>query len=170
MKETSLLQEEKQFFMNEAIKEAHKALELDEVPIGAVVVLDKQIIGRGHNIRESTQNALKHAEMIAIEEACSHVGSWRLENAQLFVTLEPCPMCSGAVLQSRVEEVYFGAFDPKAGSCGSLMNLLEDTRFNHWCYVEAKVLEEPCAALLRDFFKKIRARKKQKKKEISAKH
>ncbi|MEL5939053.1 nucleoside deaminase, partial [Tetragenococcus halophilus] len=93
------------------------------------------------------------------------IDSWRLENAQLFVTLEPCPMCAGAILQSRIEEVYFGAFDPKAGACGSLINLLEDTRFNHWCYVESGVLTDPCASLLKDFFKDIRT-KKQKKKEM----
>ncbi|MDN6641524.1 MAG: tRNA adenosine(34) deaminase TadA [Tetragenococcus sp.] len=155
--------------MDEAIKEAHKALEFAEVPIGAVVVLNKQIIGRGYNLRETTQDALRHAEMTAIEEACNNIGSWRLEDAQLFATLEPCPMCSGAILQSRIEEVYFGAFDPKAGACGSLINLLEDTRFNHWCYVESDVLAKTCAALLSDFFKKIRAEKKQKKKEISEK-
>ncbi|GEN91431.1 tRNA adenosine(34) deaminase TadA [Tetragenococcus koreensis] len=166
MKESSLTSEEKYFFMNEAIKEAHKALDLAEVPIGAIVVLDKQIIGRGYNLRETTQNALKHAEMTAIEEACSNIGSWRLEDAQLFVTLEPCPMCSGAILQSRIEEVYFGAFDLKAGACGSLINLLEDTRFNHWCYVESEVLANTCADLLSDFFKKIRVEKKRKKKEI----
>lgn len=166
LKETSLSPEEKDFFMNEAIKEAHKALKLAEVPIGAVVVLNKEIIGRGYNLKETTQSAVKHAEMIAIQEACDKVASWRLENAQLFVTLEPCPMCSGAILQSRIEEVYFGAFDPKAGACGSLMNLLEDTRFNHWCYVESGVLSTTCSTLLRDFFKKIRTKKKQKKKEM----
>ncbi|GMA07156.1 tRNA-specific adenosine deaminase [Tetragenococcus halophilus subsp. flandriensis] len=165
MKESFLTQEKKHFFMNEAIKEAYKALALAEVPIGAIVVLNDEIIGRGHNTRETSQNALSHAEVTAIEEACNTIDSWRLENAQLFVTLEPCPMCAGAILQSRIEEVYFGASDPKAGACGSLINLLEDTRFNHWCYVESGVLMDPCASLLKDFFKDIRA-KKQKKKEM----
>ncbi len=108
-KTSTLTAEEKAFFMEEAIKEARKAEGLAEVPIGAVVVLDDKIIGRGHNLRETQQQAAAHAEMFAIEEACRTVGSWRLEQAQLFVTLEPCPMCSGAMLLARVEEVYFGA-------------------------------------------------------------
>ena len=128
-KTSTLTAEEKAFFMEEAIKEARKAEGLAEVPIGAVVVLDGKIIGRGHNLRETQQQAAAHAEMFAIEEACRTVGSWRLEQAQLFVTLEPCPMCSGAMLLARVEEVYFGAYDPKGGTAGTLMNLLEDERF-----------------------------------------
>jgi len=165
LKEFFLTPEKKYFFMNEAIKEAHKALALAEVPIGAIVVLNDEIIGRGYNTRETSQNALSHAEVTAIEKACNSLDSWRLENAQLFVTLEPCPMCAGAILQSRIAEVYFGASDPKAGACGSLINLLEDTRFNHWCHVESGVLMNTCATLLKDFFKDIRA-KKQKKKEM----
>ena len=101
--------------------------------------------------------------MFAIEEACRTVGSWRLEQAQLFVTLEPCPMCSGAMLLARVEEVYFGAYDPKGGTAGTLMNLLEDERFNHWSYVEGGILEEACGQLLTDFFRALREKKKQKK-------
>ena len=162
-KTSTLTAEEKAFFMEEAIKEARKAEGLAEVPIGAVVVLDGKIIGRGHNLRETQQQAAAHAEMFAIEEACRTVGSWRLEQAQLFVTLEPCPMCSGAMLLARVEEVYFGAYDPKGGTAGTLMNLLEDEHFNHWSYVEGGILEEACGQLLTDFFRALREKKKQKK-------
>ncbi len=165
VKTSSLTQEQKEFFMNEAIIEAKKAEAIREVPIGAVVVLEGEIIGRGHNLRETSQNATAHAEMIAIQQACEVTGSWRLENAQLFVTLEPCPMCSGALLLSRVEEVYFGAFDPKGGTAGSLLNLLEDERFNHWSYVESGILAEECGQLLTDFFRELRRLKKQAKKE-----
>ncbi|OJG85369.1 cytidine/deoxycytidylate deaminase [Enterococcus saccharolyticus] len=165
VKTSSLTQEQKEFFMNEAIIEAKKAEVIREVPIGAVVVLEGKIIGRGHNLRETSQNATAHAEMIAIQQACEATGSWRLENAQLFVTLEPCPMCSGALLLSRVEEVYFGAFDPKGGTAGSLLNLLEDERFNHWSYVESGILAEECGQLLTDFFRELRRLKKQAKKE-----
>lgn len=163
-KESHLTQEEKEFFMREAIQEAEKARALNEVPIGAVVVLDGEIIGRGHNLRETTQNATAHAEMFAIQEACQSLGSFRLERAQLFVTLEPCPMCSGALLLSRVDEVYFGAYDPKGGAAGSLVNLLEDQRFNHWCYLESDILQEECAQLLTTFFRELRQKKKSAKR------
>ena len=155
---------EKERFMREAIAEAKKAEAIEEVPIGAVVVLDGEIIGRGHNLRETTQQSTSHAEMIAIQQACEQVGSWRLERAQLFVTLEPCPMCSGATMLSRIEEVYFGAYDPKGGTAGSLLNLLTDERFNHWSYVEGQILEEACGQLLTNFFRALRKRKKQAKK------
>jgi len=165
LKASTLTQQEKEFFMREAVNEARKAEAIQEVPIGAVVVLNKQVIGRGHNLRETMQDATAHAEMIAIHEACKQVGSWRLEKAQLFVTLEPCPMCSGASILSRIEEVYFGAYDPKGGTAGSLLNLLEDERFNHWCYVEAGILKEECGQLLTTFFQELRRIKKQKRKK-----
>lgn len=158
--------------MKEAIKEAKKAELIAEVPIGAVVVLNGEIIGRGHNLRETSQNATAHAEMMAIQQACARLDNFRLEDTQLFVTLEPCPMCSGAILLSRIDEVYFGAYDPKGGTAGSLLNLLEDQRFNHWCYLESRVLEEECSQLLKTFFKALRQRKKadkQKEKENSEK-
>ncbi|MBO1299508.1 MULTISPECIES: tRNA adenosine(34) deaminase TadA [unclassified Enterococcus] len=151
--------------MRVAIEEAKKAEALAEVPIGAIVVHEGQIIGRGHNLRETTQNATTHAEMIAIQEACEAIGSWRLEETQLYVTLEPCPMCSGAMILSRVKEVYFGAFDPKGGTAGTLMNLLEDERFNHQAYVEGGILEEECGELLSAFFRNLRAKKKKSKKD-----
>ena len=154
---------EKENYMREALLEAKKAKIMGEVPIGAVVVLDGKIIGRGHNVREFSQDATTHAEMIAIREANRKVGSWRLEKAQLFVTLEPCPMCCGGIILSRVEQVYYGAKDPKGGTAGSLMNLLEDNRFNHVCEVEYGILEEACGSILTNFFKEIRAKKKAKK-------
>lgn len=157
--------EEKERYMSEALYEAKKAEAIGEVPIGAIVVLDGKIIGRGHNLREQTQDATTHAEMIAIRQACSNVGNWRLEQAQLFVTLEPCPMCSGAMILSRVAEVYYGAADPKGGVAGTLMNLLQDDRFNHEAYVEKGVLEEECSTILSEFFRNLRQKKKRLKLE-----
>ena len=159
-KRSSLTQEQKEYFMKEAIKEAKKAEQMAEVPIGAIVVYQGEIIGRGHNQRETQQQAAAHAEMFAIQEACEKVGSWRLEKSQLFVTLEPCVMCSGALQLARVEEIYFGAFDPKGGACGSLLNIATDERFNHWSYVESGILAEECGQLLSQFFKKLREAKK----------
>jgi tRNA(adenine34) deaminase len=151
-------------FMMEALKEADKAREINEVPIGAVVVMGEEIIGRGYNLRETTQNAITHAETLAIQEACEKAGTWRLEGAELYVTLEPCPMCSGAIILSRIEKVVYGAADPKAGCAGTLMNLLDDSRFNHQCEVVPGVLQEECGSILSDFFRGLRARKKAEKK------
>lgn len=149
-----------EWFMTEALKEAQKAYDIGEVPIGAVVVLHDKIIGRGHNLRESTHNATSHAEMIAIQEANQHLGQWRLEDCTLYVTLEPCPMCSGAIILSRIKQVVYGAKDEKAGTCGTLMNLVEDTRFNHQASVINGVLESDCQQLLKSFFKALRQRNK----------
>lgn len=162
-KESTLTDADKIFFMKEALKEAKKAANLNEVPIGAIVVFQGEIIGRGHNLREENQEATAHAEMFAIKQACQKIESWRLEKSQLFVTLEPCPMCSGAMLLARVEEVYFGAYDPKGGTAGTLMNLLTDERFNHCAYVEGGILEEACGQLLTLFFRELRQKKKEKK-------
>ena len=159
-RESRLTEEEKLFFMQEAFNEAKKAEKIAEVPIGAIVVCQGVIIGRGHNLREHSQDATSHAEMFAIREACQQLNNWRLEDCQLFVTLEPCPMCSGGMLLSRVAEVYFGAYDPKGGTAGTLMNLLTDERFNHRAYVEGGILETECGALLTDFFRELRAKKK----------
>lgn len=147
--------------MDLAIAEAKKAETRREVPIGCVIVDNTtgEVIGRGSNEREETQNAIKHAEIIAIEEACAKVGSWRLEHTSLFVTLEPCPMCAGAIINSRIEEVIFGASDPKAGSVGSINNLLAETRYNHQPEVLANVKADETAALLQNFFRKIRRKK-----------
>jgi len=147
--------------MELAIAEAKKAETRREVPIGCIIVdnITGEVIGRGSNEREETQNAIKHAEIIAIEEACAKVGSWRLENTSLFVTLEPCPMCAGAIINSRIEEVIFGASDPKAGSVGSINNLLAETRYNHQPEVLSNVKAEESAELLRNFFREIRHKK-----------
>ncbi len=152
-----------EFYMLEALKEARKAEEMHEVPIGAVIVVDGKIIARAHNLRETTQNAITHAELLAIEMACKVVGSWRLEDAELYVTLEPCPMCSGAILLSRINKVYYGAADPKAGCAGTLMNLLDDERFNHQCEVHGGILEDQCGSILTNFFRNLREKRKAEK-------
>ena len=143
-------------YMQYALKEAERALEEGEVPVGCVIVHEGQIIGKAHNQRETLQDPTAHAEIIAITQAADYFKSWRLEGAKLFVTLEPCPMCAGAIILSRIEEVYFGAYDPKAGVCGSLMNLLEDDRFNHRPTVYPGVLAQDCGAILTEFFRNIR--------------
>ncbi|WP_433746064.1 tRNA adenosine(34) deaminase TadA [Falsibacillus pallidus] len=153
-----------EYYMKKAIEEAEKAKALNEVPIGAVIVKDGEIISAAYNLRETTQNAVTHAELIAIEKACEKLGTWRLEGAEMYVTLEPCPMCSGALILSRVERVVYGAADPKAGCAGTLMNLLTDERFNHQCQVVSGVLEEECGSLLTDFFRELRKRKKEEKR------
>ncbi|MCM3740102.1 tRNA adenosine(34) deaminase TadA [Oceanobacillus luteolus] len=147
-------------FMLEAIKEAKKAREMAEVPIGAVIVHEGEIIARGHNLRETSQETLSHAELIAIAEANEKIGSWRLEDCTLYVTLEPCPMCAGAIVQSRIKRVVYGAPDPKAGCAGTLFNLLEEPRFNHQTELESGVMQDECASLLTDFFKALRNKKK----------
>ncbi|MGI6538232.1 MAG: tRNA adenosine(34) deaminase TadA [Caldicoprobacterales bacterium] len=146
------------YFMKEALEEAKKAYELDEVPIGAVVVKDGKIIGRGHNSRERKQDPTLHAEIIAIRQAAAELGSWRLTDCELYVTIEPCPMCAGAILQSRIPRVIYGARDPKAGCAGSLYNLLEDSRFNHRAEVVEGVLEEECAEIIRGYFRQKRGK------------
>lgn len=153
------LQLEHEHWMREAIAEARKAEALGEVPIGAVIVHDGVVVGRGHNLRETTLDSTAHAEMIAIREASERLGSWRLLDCRLYVTLEPCPMCAGAIVQSRVPVTVYGTPDPKAGCAGTLMNLLEEPRFNHRVEVIDGVLQEECAALLTLFFRQLRQRK-----------
>jgi len=146
-------------YMQMALAEARKAYQRAEVPIGAVVVCNDQVVGRGFNLREQTQDPTSHAEMIALREAAANEASWRLEDCQLYVTLEPCPMCAGAILQSRIKRLVYGASDPKAGAVRSLYQLLDDNRFNHQVEVEAGVLEKESAQLLKDFFRELRQRK-----------
>lgn len=150
-------------FMLEALKEAEKARKLGEVPIGAIIVLNDEIIARAHNLRETTQSATTHAELLAIEQACKKIGSWRLEETTLYVTLEPCPMCAGAILQSRIPRVVYGARDLKAGCVDSLYRLLNDARFNHECEVTEGVLTDECGNILTEFFKSLREQKKAEK-------
>lgn len=143
-------------YMNEAIEQAKRAAVLGEVPIGAVIVKDNEIIACSFNLRESLQRATAHAELLAIEKACGETGLWRLTGCTLYVTLEPCAMCAGAIMQSRVDRVVYGATDPKGGCAGTLMNLLEDDRFNHQAEVTSGMLGEECGKLLSDFFRDLR--------------
>ncbi|MNO29334.1 tRNA-specific adenosine deaminase [compost metagenome] len=145
-----------EYWMKEAIAEARKAEALGEVPIGAVVVRYGEIIGRGYNLRETTMDSTAHAEMVAIREASTLLGSWRLLDCHLYVTLEPCPMCAGAMVQSRVPLTVYGTPDPKAGCAGTLMNLLEEPRFNHRTEVIQGILQQECAELLTTFFRQLR--------------
>ena len=144
------------FYMKEAYKEAILAYDLNEVPIGCVVVLDGDIIGRGHNRRVTEKNVLYHAELIAIDMACNYIGDWRLENCRLYVTIEPCPMCAGAILQARMPTIVYGAKNPKAGCAGSVLNLLNDPRFNHRAEIISGVYEKECGDIMRDFFVRFR--------------
>ncbi|SFS98426.1 tRNA adenosine(34) deaminase TadA [Paenibacillus sp. 453mf] len=145
-----------EYWMREAISEAMKAETLGEVPIGAIVVKDNEIIGRGYNLREIHYDATAHAEIIAIKQASEHLKAWRLLDCKLYVTLEPCPMCAGAIVQSRIPHVVYGTTDPKAGCAGTLMNLLQESRFNHQTEITSGVLQEECAAMLTSFFRKLR--------------
>ena len=147
-------------FMRAALEEARKAADEGEVPIGAVVVRGEEIVGRGHNRRETSKNALSHAEIEAIDDACRTLGGWRLWQCDLYVTLEPCPMCSGAIINSRIKRVVYGAADPKAGCCGSLTDLFA-LPFNHRPQVESGLLAEECAQLLKDFFAALRKKREE---------
>lgn len=149
-----------ELFMKAAIDEAKKAETIGEVPIGAVIVKDGEIIAKAYNLRETEQRAIAHAELLAIDDACQKLGTWRLSETTLYVTLEPCPMCAGAIVLSRVDRVVYGAKDPKGGCAGTLMNLLQEERFNHTAEVTSGVLEDECAALLSNFFKGLREKKK----------
>ena len=152
------------YYMQCAIEEAEKAGVKGEVPIGAIIVFRGEVVARAHNLRETTQNAVMHAELLAIQEACQKLGNWRLEETTLYVTLEPCPMCAGAILQSRIPRVVYGARDAKAGCVDSLYRLLNDDRFNHQCDVTENVLADECGLLLTHFFRDLRAKKKEKRK------
>ncbi|MFU0762890.1 tRNA adenosine(34) deaminase TadA [Staphylococcus pasteuri] len=155
-----------EYYMKIAIEEAQKAEQLGEVPIGAVIVKNNQIIARAHNLRETMQQPTAHAEHLAIERAAEVLGSWRLEDCTLFVTLEPCVMCAGTIVMSRIPSIKYGAADPKGGCSGSLMNLLNQPNFNHRAQVESGLLEAECGNLLRNFFKNLREKKKSDKRAI----
>lgn len=153
------------YYMGLAIEEALKAKAIGEVPIGAVLVHDDQVVASGFNLRETIETTASHAEMIVIDKGNQFFNSWRLEDCTLYVTLEPCPMCAGTIVQSRIKRVVFGAFDPKAGCAGSLMNLLQDERFNHQVDVTSGIEEDVCSSLLQNFFRKLRKQKKLEKQE-----
>ena len=152
-------------YMRLAIKQARKAAAIGEVPIGCVIVWGDKVIARGYNRRTADKNVLSHAEIIAIRKACKKAGDWRLEDCTLYVTLEPCPMCAGAIVQARIPRVVIGCSNAKAGCAGSVLNLLCEEGFNHQAETEIGVLEEECSSLMKDFFKALREAKKQKTAE-----
>ena len=153
-------------YMKEAIRQTKKAYRLDETPIGCVIVHEGKIIGRGYNRRNTNKSPLAHAEITAIKKASKKLGDWRLEECTLYVTLEPCQMCAGAIIQSRVTRVVVGCMNPKAGCAGSVLNLLDVKAFNHQAELTTGVLEEECSALMTGFFRELRERKKMQKKAI----
>lgn len=147
-------------FMKEAIKQAKKAEAINETPVGAVIVHKGKIIAKGYNKRETKKNCLCHAEIIAINKACKKLGGWRLPECDIYVTLDPCPMCAGAIIQSRIDNLYFGAYDKKTGSAKSVINLFEENLFNHNVNVTGGLMEDECSKIISDFFKKLRLIKK----------
>lgn len=150
-------------FMKEAVKQAKKAYAIGEVPIGCVIVYEDKIIGRGYNRRTIDNNTIAHAEMMAIKKASKKMNDWRLEDCTMYVTLEPCQMCSGAIVQSRMKKVVIGCMNQKAGCAGSILNLLQMPEFNHQVEIEKGVLEEECSSLMKNFFKELRAKKQEEK-------
>ena len=156
---------EQEKYMREAIRQAKKAWALDEVPIGCVIVFDGKIIARGYNRRNTDRYTLSHAELNAIKKASKKLGDWRLEGCTMYVTLEPCQMCAGAIVQARIDEVVIGSMNPKAGCAGSVLNLLDIPQFNHQVKITRGILQEECSALLSDFFRELRKRKKEQKKD-----
>lgn len=151
---------DKEFYMREAIKQAKKAEKLLEVPIGCVIVHDGKIIARGYNRRNTDKNTIAHAETYAIKRASKRLGDWRLEGCTMYVTLEPCQMCSGAIVQSRIDEVVIGCMNPKAGCAGSILNLLDMPAFNHQVKITKGILEEECSEMMSGFFRRLRDQKK----------
>ena len=158
-------------YMRAAIGQARKAGAIGEVPIGCVIVYEDKIIARGYNRRTIDKNVLSHAEIIAIKKACKKMGDWRLEDCTMYVTLEPCPMCAGAIVQARIPKIVIGCMNPKAGCAGSVLDLLHEDGFNHQVEMESGVLEEECSRLMKDFFKALREKKaaikKQKQEETT---
>lgn len=152
--------EEKEKYMKEALKEAKKAYDKLEIPVGAIIVKDGKIIARAHNNKEEKNDTTKHAEIIAIQKASKKLNTWRLTDCEMYVTLEPCSMCAGALIQARIKKVYIGTMDEKTGACGSVLNLLEDYKFNHKVEVERGICKNDCEKILKDFFKELRKVKK----------
>lgn len=152
------------FFMKEALQEAQKAYALGEVPVGAVIESNGAIIGRGHNRTETDKDPVSHAEIVAIREAAKVLGGWRLTGCRLYVTTEPCSMCAGAIVLARIEKLFIGTMDPKAGACGSLENIPQDQRLNHYVEIETGILEEECKQIMKEFFRELRQRNKTKRR------
>lgn len=155
------MEENKEKFMKEALKEAKKAYEKLEIPVGAVIVKEGKIIARAHNLKESKHDTTKHAEILAIQKASKKLESWRLIDCDMYVTLEPCSMCAGALINARIRKLYIGTLDEKTGACGSVLNLLEDYKFNHQVEVETGLLNNECEKILKDFFKDLRKKKRE---------
>ena len=153
-------------FMKEAIRQAKKAEAIGDVPIGCVIVCDGKIIARGYNKRNKNKTVLAHAELLAMSKACKKTGDWRLEDCTMYITLEPCQMCAGAIVQARIPRVVIGSMNPKAGCGGSILNLLQMKEFNHQVEVTRGVLEEECSGMLSDFFRVLRQKRKERKKDI----
>ncbi len=152
-------------YMKEALKEAQKAAEMGEIPVGAVIVKDGEIISRGHNLTETTNDPTAHAEIIAIREASKVLGGWRLIGCDMYVTMEPCSMCAGALVWSRIEHLYIGADDPKTGACGSVFNIVQDDRLNHQIAVDRGIMAEESSQLVREFFRNLRNKRKKPEEE-----
>lgn len=163
---TGVYMNQKEKFMKEAIRQAKKAEKINEVPIGCVIVYEDKIIARGYNRRNIDKNTLAHAELSAIKKASRKLGDWRLEGCTMYVTLEPCQMCAGAIVQARIDKVVIGCMNPKAGCAGSILNLLQIPSFNHQAELECGVLEEECSQMLSGFFKKLREQKRKCRQDL----
>ena len=150
-------------YMKEALAEAKKAAAAGEVPVGAVIVKDGEIIGRGHNETETAKDPTAHAEMIAIRQAAKNLGGWRLTGCTMYVTTEPCSMCAGAIVWSRIIRLFIGTMDPKSGACGSVFNIPQESRLNHFVEIETGLMQEECSSLMKSFFKELRKRKLEEK-------
>lgn len=157
---------EKNKYMLLALKEAQKAYDKLEIPVGAVIVKDGKVIARGHNIKEDKKDTTKHAEMIAIQKASKKLENWRLIDCEMYVTLEPCSMCAGAIINSRIKKIYIGTMDEKTGACGSVLNLLKDYKFNHNVEIEYGIMKLECESILKQFFKNLRNLKKRELEKI----
>ena len=157
----------KEKFMKEALKEAKKAYDKLEVPVGAVIVKNGKVIARSHNLKETKKDTTKHAEILAIEKASKKLGAWRLLDCDMYVTLEPCSMCAGAIINARIKKLYIGTLDDKTGAAGSVLNLFEDYKFNHNVELEKGILEKECEKILKEFFKDLRKKKKETKEQKS---
>ncbi|MDO4545293.1 MAG: tRNA adenosine(34) deaminase TadA [Bacillota bacterium] len=151
--------------MQAALEEAEKAFDKGEIPVGAVIVKDGEIIGRGHNETETTKDPTAHAEMTAIRSAAKALGGWRLPGCRMFVTVEPCSMCAGAIVLARIEKLYIGTGDPKAGACGSVFNIPQEQKLNHFVQIETGLMQEECSRMMRDFFKRLRKKKSEEKQQ-----
>jgi len=152
-------------YMQEALEEARKAAAMGEIPIGAVIIKDGRIIGRGHNQTETRKDPTAHAEILAIRQAAETLGGWRLLNCEMYVTAEPCSMCAGAIVWSRIEKLHIGTMDPKAGACGSVFNIPQEKKLNHYVEIETGLMQEECSCLMKDFFKQLRKKKSEEKQQ-----